>query len=98
MATKGLYIVGIISFYIILSLFLGYAGFEFEALGGFNFNTETTPTIDNSVSNITLGGFFSILLGVFSFSISGMPFVINIILWLPLIFMIVLIYELIRGV
>ena len=98
MASKVFYVVGILTFYIFLSIFLTYLGVSFQAMGGFDFSAETTPELDPATSIVSIGSVFSVLIGIFSFSIAGMPFWINIILWLPAIAMIVLIYELIRGV
>lgn len=97
MATKGLFIIAVLAFYIVLSIFLTYAGFTFQPMGGFDFTTETVPDLEPATSVLSVGNVFSILIGIFIFSIAGIPFWMNIILWLPAIFMVVLIYELIRG-
>ena len=98
MASKVFVIIGIFAFYIVTALFLSYAGFEYEGMAGFNIDNEETADLNPSVSNITIGGFFSILLGIFAFSITWIPYWISIILYLPLLAMLILIYELIRGV
>lgn len=98
MASKVFVIVGIIIFYLLTSLFLTYAELEYTGVEGFNIDNEETPDIDESQSSITLLGFFSILMGIFTFNIAWIPFWINLILYIPLLAMIILIYELIRGV
>lgn len=98
MASKVFYVVGIIAFYLVLSVFLSYADLEYTDVAGFDVDDETTPDINESQTSITLLGFFSILIGIFAFNIAWIPFWLNLILYLPLLMMIVLIYELIRGV
>lgn len=96
--TKIFYIIGIIAFYLVLSIFMTYADLEYQSISGFNITTGETPTINSSQSSITLLGFFSILTGIFTFQIDWLPIWMNIILYLPLLGMVILIYEEIRGV
>ena len=98
MVSKAFYVAGIISFYLALSLFLTYADLEYTGVEGFDLENETIVDIEQSQASITLLGFFSILMGIFTFQITWIPFWLNLALFIPLLIMVVIIYELIRGV
>ncbi len=96
--TKAFYIIAIVVFYITLGLVLSEAGIGFTSASGFE--NGATPDLPDSGVQITLG-FWDILIGIFTFALSTqyyVPLWITIVLWLPLLAMVVLIYELIRGV
>lgn len=107
--TKIFAILGIVLFYILTAIFLTYAEISYTGMTGVDVETGSTPYISQEdipttsiggffVSGITISGVFSTLLGIFSFQLQSIPFWVNLILYLPLLAMLVLIYELIRGV
>jgi len=144
MVSKSFIVVGIIVFYIVLSLFLTSADFEYTGIDFFDVETGKTPVLDEygrdpeiegsfclpkkfwglSVAPTGCGSeyydcinytcqlielddlnpitstksFFKTLWGIFTFSIPNIPIFLRIVLWLPLLCMFILIYELIRGV
>jgi hypothetical protein len=95
MNTKAFYIGGIVIFYFVISWFLSLMGVRYTDISQFNMASGSFAPLPTNVLGV--GDILGTLLGIFNFHLAGLPIWLNFVLWLPLLIMIVLIYEEVRG-
>lgn len=95
MNTKAFYIGGIVVFYFAISYILSLMGVRYTGISQFNMASGSFAPLPTNVLGV--GDILGTLFGIFSFHLAGLPVWLNFVLWLPLLIMIVLIYEEVRG-
>lgn len=95
--SKALLVIGFIAFFLFLSIMLGYAGVQYIGMENYNVETGQTPELPNNLIDAFLSG-GSFIFGAMFFTIPNIPIWLNLICWLPILGLIIIVIEIVRGV
>jgi hypothetical protein len=95
--TKAFLIGGIIGSFLLIALFLGYAGLSYNGMVGYNVISGETPTLPTSITDAFWNG-FTFITGALIFQVPNIPVWVNLFMWLFSLALVVMIIEIARGV